>query len=204
MKKIRVTQNSLGRFYLGETTKQHSFVMRIEEDGKSIEIDGHKAVAQFIIPEEEHEEYILRSDDFTNLSDHFEEILGLCAKYSIDRNSGSKNEFFSFLKAYKENFEEVDSEVVGRMKEGLEKKIKEMKMLLKVTSIIPDPENTLNYIGPVKNRLKTVDLLISSYSKDLEEIKEGSEYFKKMSERIQKLEEERKQILEILKIDNEE
>lgn len=206
MKTIRINQNQLGSFYFGDQERQHSFSMSIVEDGNTIVIDGKKAIAQFIIPEEDHNESILHSDKFTNLSDNFEDILDLCAKKSLNVISSHdyKGEFFAFLKAYKENFEEIEKNVLEERKKDLQKKLEEIQSFLSMEELIPDPENVLNYIRPIKDRIKSINHLISSYSKERDEFKEESESFKKRSLQIQNLEEEKKFIEDLLSSRNEE
>lgn len=206
MKTIRINQNQLGSFYLGDPERQHSFSMSIVEDGNTIVVDGKKAVAQFIIPEADHNESILHSDKFTNLSDNFEEILHLCSERSLKVISSHdyKGEFFAFLKAYKEHFEEIEKNILEERKKDLQKKLKEIQSLLSMEELIPDPENVLNYIRPIKDRIKSINHLVSSYSKERDEFKEESESFKKRSGQIQNLQDEKKLIEDLLSSRNEE
>lgn len=206
MKSIKINQNALGNYYFGDHERQHSFSMSIYEDNAIVVVDGKKATASFIVPESDHVDYILEADKYQNLSDNFEEILDLCAKkvYGVISTHDYKGELFAFLKMYKVHFNEIDDSLVSERKEYLNKKLAEIQNLLGENSIIPQPDDVINYIRPIKKRIETIDSLIKSYSKNMEDLKEESDSFKKIDSQINVLEEERNLINYILKNQSDE
>lgn len=171
---IRVFNNHIGSFnLLNPSQKTFEFSIALLDDaGKTIEIDGVKAMISFS-GEPDDKDYF--EDPMNDLGSVFTR----CFEYA-DRVWSSrdyKSQCLLFAKLYQENLETMDAEAVKKHKEKTQKRIDELQKELNRNTILPDLTEDIN--SAIDAKIAKVKKSVAFKEKELSELKEDSESYTK-------------------------
>jgi methyl-accepting chemotaxis protein len=183
MMELKVTQNYKGRFNLLSNKEELSFYMGIyDENNKCVEVDGIKCILHFSGDEE----------PFNNPFENIEYVYEKCWEYanSIISSTDYKAQCKTFAKVYQENFKLLDSQLLTKHKESIQKTIEKLQKELNKTSILSDLSYIYNSlindnIRKLKNSIEQYEKWIQSYK---EESKEFADYTEKIAKTKEKIE----------------
>jgi hypothetical protein len=166
---IRITQCSVGKFNLLSNEESLSFYCGLYENGKLIE-EG-KARAQLYYSGEPDEQ-----SEFENLS-NLEYIFGRCFFYGsmVISTTDYKANCLLFAKIYQENFAEINSKLVTKRNEKIEKKIAILKEELESEYAIPILSDSIN--EAIETQIQSARKSISYYERQLADLKEDSKKY---------------------------
>lgn len=171
---VKVFNNQIGCFnLLNQSRKSFEFSMGLIDDaGKTIEVDGIKAIIRF--SGEPDEEYY-----FTNPLGNLGEVFTKCFEYgdNVYSSTDYKSQCLLFAKLYQENLELLDSEAVIKHKEQTQKKIDDLQRELSWNTILPDLTYDVN--SAIDTKISKVKKSIFFKEKELSELKEDSESYQK-------------------------
>lgn len=170
MKKLRITQLSTGKYNLLSSEETLSFYAVIEEDGKTIEKDGNKAIIQYSGDKEELDEFENAVEDMD-----FTFLFSKCFSYSkrVWGSTDYKGNALLFASEYIKNFEELSENYANKEKEKLQQQIKRLQEKLDNSNDLYDNrEDIKNEIQKDIDRYKK---WIEQNEKEMAEFKEGSE-----------------------------
>lgn len=172
MKTLRVNQCSIGKFNLLGNEETLQFSMSIIEDGKQYEENGIRAVLNY---SGDVDNYYILNNALNNLEDVFE----LCYKDGCRWMGGTDYEAQTilFAKVYKENYEEINKNLLAAHKIETEKKIEELKKQLLRSEIVPNLDYQVSRVFDAK--IKENQKMIDHYNNKLADLKEDSESFQK-------------------------
>lgn len=166
---LKIIQNDIGCYnLLRPSEKSLSFSMGIYQAGEVVKVDGVRAVIRFSGDVEEAQHF---EDPFDNLAQVFQKC------YEDGNKWCSSTDYVAqchvFAKLYSENYEEINSNLVTKHKEKVQKQIDKLQKELTWDTIVPEITYEVN---------ESIDKEISKYKKwvdmnekEIAQLKEDSE-----------------------------
>jgi hypothetical protein len=176
---LRVIQCQVGQFNLCSNEKSLSFYMGIYEYNKPIEVNGVNAILHY---SGEPDEVDYFRDAFNNL----ENIFTKCFEYSqrIWSTTDYKAQCLLFAKLYQENYDKLNAQLVEKHKIEVQKEIEELQKGLNCDTILPDLSYSIN--TAIYKKIEGIKKSIEVNEKELIQLKENSEKYSEISNRINK------------------
>ncbi len=204
--KIKIIQNSVGRFYFGSTEESLSFSIGIFEDNKVVEIDGVKCIASYSTSEDPDYVQIDFEREFEN--GDIDDIIYKCLKMSFNKISTRNylSECYAFIEMYSKNREHLYEQYKKDKIEQIEKQIIELQTqketvegrivfdtLYETEDLLESKSNSCN---------KSIDYNITQR----EDCKKNSKMYNEYQSHIdsyEKSKEKIKKIIELIKVNDE-
>lgn len=173
---IKVIQNWRGKYNLLSNEETLSFSVGIYgEENKVIEADGVKAILSY---QGDREPFDSPLDDMPNV---FQECFDWAK--SIISTTPYEKQCLLFAKIYQENFEELNEKMTQKKKIRIEKEIEDLQKRLKYLNGLDDISYEVN--KSIQKKITVYNKWIESNENELEQVKEGTEKYNKLSKSIE-------------------
>lgn len=178
MFELKITQCQVGKFNLCSSEENLSFYLVLLKDGVIYEEDGVKAILYYSGEPEE-------KNDFENAIENLELVFEKCFQYanSIISSTNYKAQCILFAKTYQENWKQIDTLLLARYKEKVQKEIERFQRELDWNTIVPNIYYAAK--GELEKEIQKYKRFRDSENKKLEQLKEDNPKYTKCIEQIE-------------------
>jgi hypothetical protein len=166
--KLRVTQCSVGKYYLGSNEESLSFYMSIYDDNNEL-IKENGLKAQIHYSGDPDDLYI-----FEDALSNIENVFTYCLEYSkkVISSVDYESQCLLFYKIYQQNFETINTNMRIERDKRIKEQIESLQKELECKDVIHDLQSSFeNYIY---SEIKRLNQRIDYYNEKNSELKEDS------------------------------
>jgi hypothetical protein len=167
--KLRVTQCSVGKYYLGSNEESLSFYMSIHDNNNNELIKENGLKAQIHYSGDPNDLYI-----FEDALSNIEEVFTYCLEYSkkVISSVDYEAQCLLFYKIYQQNFETINTNMRIERDKRIKEQIESLQKELECKDVIHNLQSSFeNYIY---SKIKHLNQRIDYYNEKNSELKEDS------------------------------